>query len=204
MKMGLPMNQEKAFFETVVSATLPGWDVKLQPHMTPGQMDLASYTARIYLVDTSTGWSAAGALQPSGFAGLRAHFDALRLDIGTVTDMAGQAVTQLGRDQPAPGSSEIGKAIELVAAALTGTQTLKIVQASGLDGHWFYIGYRMQDSSTICRPGFFRTGAPGFVVPAALTHYVRQVMAHDMASPTSSVGQMLKRAGGAIIAPEFK
>jgi hypothetical protein len=29
-------------------------------------------------------------------------------------------------------------------------------------------------------------------------------MAHDLARPKSSVGQMLKRAGGAIIAPEFK
>jgi len=198
------MKKERAFFEQLASDALPGWDVKLQPNMTPGQMDLASYTTRIYLVDTSTGWTAAGALQPSGFAGLRAHFEALRLDIGTVTDMAGQAVSQLGRDQPAPGSPDIGKGIELVAAALTGTQTFKTVQASGLDGHWVYIGYRMHDASTICRPGFFRTGAPGFVDPGALTHYVRQVMAHDLTSPTSSVGQMLKRAGGAIIAPEFK
>jgi hypothetical protein len=198
------MKKERAFFEQLAGAALPGWDVKLQPNMTPGQMDLASYTARIYLVDTSTGWTAAGALQPSGFAGLRAHFEALRLDIGTVTDMAGQAVSQLGRDQPAPGSPDIGKGIELVAAALTGTQTFKTVQASGLDGHWVYIGYRMHDASTICRPGFFRTGAPGFVEPGALTHYVRQVMAHDLTSPPSSVSKMLKRAGGAIIAPEFK
>jgi hypothetical protein len=196
------MKKERAFFEQLASTALPGWDMKLQPHMTPGQMDLASYTARIYLVDTSTGWTAAGALQPSGFAGLRAHFDALRL--GNVTDLAGQAVTQLGRDQPAPGSPEIGKAIELVAAALTGTQTFKTVQASGLDGHWIYIGYRMLDASTICRPGFFRTGAPGFVAPEGLAHYVRQVMARDLASTQSAVGQMLRRAGGAIISPEFK
>jgi hypothetical protein len=198
------MKKEQAFFEQMAGTALPGWDVKLQPHMTPGQMDLASYTARIYLVDTSTGWTAAGALQPSGFAGLRAHFDALRLGIDTVTDMAGQALNQLGRDQRAPGSPDIGKAIELVAAALTETQTFKTVQASGLDGHWVYIGYRMHDASTICRPGFFRTGAPGFVAPEGLAHYVRQVMAHDLASPKSSVGQMLKRAGGAIISPEFK
>jgi hypothetical protein len=84
------MKKEQAFFEQMAGTALPGWDVKLQPHMTPGQMDLASYTARIYLVDTSTGWTAAGALQPSGFAGLRAHFAAQRLDIGTVTDMAGR------------------------------------------------------------------------------------------------------------------
>jgi hypothetical protein len=198
------MKKEQAFFEQMAGTALPGWDVKLQPHMTPGQMDLASYTARIYLVDTSTGWTAAGALQPSGFAGLRAHFAALRLGIDKVTDMAGQALNQLGRDQPEPGSPDIGKSIELVAAALTETQTFKTVQASGLDGHWVYIGYRMHDASTICRPGFFRTGAPGFVAPEGLEHYVRQVVAHDLASTKSSVGQMLKRAGGAIISPEFK
>jgi hypothetical protein len=62
----------------------------------------------------------------------------------------------------------------------------------------------MHDASTICRPGFFRTGAPGFVAPEGLEHYVRQVVAHDLASTKSSVGQMLKRAGGAIISPEFK
>ena len=39
---------------------------------------------------------------------------------------------------------------------------------------------------------------------SVLTRYVRQVMAHDLASPQSSVGLMLKRAGGAIIALEFK
>lgn len=198
------MTNEKAFFEQMAGGALPGWDVKLQPNMTPGQMNLASYTARIYLVDTSTGWTAAGALQPSGFAGLRGHFAKQQMDIDTVTDMAGQAVTHLGRTQPAPGSPEIGKGIELVAAALTGTQTFKTVQASGLDGHWIYIGYRMLDASTICRPGFFRTGTAGFVAPEALTHYVRQVMAHDLASPKSSVGQMIKRAGGAIISPTLK
>jgi hypothetical protein len=198
------MKNEKAFFEQMAGGTLPGWAVKLQPHMTPGQMDLASYTARIYVVDTSTGWTAAGALQPSGFAGLREHFAGQQLDIGTVTDMAGQAVTHLGRTQPAPGSPEIGKGIELIAAALTSTQTFKTVQASGLDGHWVYIGYRMLDASTICRPGFFRTGEPGFVAPESLAHYVRQLVAHDLANPQSAVGQMLKRAGGAIIASEFK
>ena len=68
----------------------------------------------------------------------------------------------------------------------------------------FLIGYRMLDASTICRPGFFRTGAPGFVAPEGLAHYVRQVMAHDLASTQSAVGQMLRRAGGAIIPTEFK
>ena len=198
------MKKERAFFEQLAGAALPGWDVKLQANMAPGHMDLASYTARIYLVDTSTGWTAAGTLQPSGFAGLRAHFAALRLDIGTVTDMAGQAVSQLGRDQPAPGSPDIGKGIELVTAALTETQTFKTVQASGLDGHWVYIGYRLHDASTICRPGFFRTGAPGFVDPGALTHYVRQVVAHDLGNTNSVTGQMLKRAGGSILAALYK
>ena len=66
------MKTEHAFFERLANLGQGDWTVKLQPHMVPGQMDLASYTARVYLVDTSTGWTAAGALQPSGFAGRHA------------------------------------------------------------------------------------------------------------------------------------
>ena len=47
-------------------------------------------------------------------------------------------------------------------------------------------------------------GAPGFADPAAITHYVRQVVAHDLGNTKSVTGQMLKRAGGSILAPLYK
>lgn len=198
------MKKEQAFFEQMAGTALPGWDVKLQAHMHPGQMDLASYSARIYLVDTCSGWTAAGVMQPSGFAAIAQAHKAAGLSLDRVTDMAGQCLNQLGRKQPAADSPEVAQGIELVASALTGTQTFKTVKPNGLDGHWIYIAYRMLDGSTICRPGFFRTHEAGFVPPEALAHYVRQVVAHDLGNAQSSVGSMIKRAGGAIIAPEFK
>jgi hypothetical protein len=198
------MKTERAFFERLANLGQADWTVKLQPHMVPGQMDLASYTARVYLVDTSTGWTAAGALQPSGFAAVaRAQKDA-GLTPDQVNDLAGQTISRLGRDQPGADAPEVAQAIQLTAAALAGTQTFKTVQPTGLDGHWIYIGYRMLDASTICRPGFFRTGAPGFADPDAITQFVRQVVAHDLGNAKSVTGQMLKRAGGAILAPQFK
>lgn len=198
------MKTERAFFERLANLGQADWTVKLQPHMVPGQMDLASYTARVYLVDTSTGWTAAGALQPSGFAAVaRAQKDA-GLTPDQVNDLAGQTISRLGRDQPGADAPEVAQAIQLTAAALAGTQTFKTVQPTGLDGHWIYIGYRMLDASTICRPGFFRTGAPGFANPDAITQFVRQVVAHDLGNAKSVTGQMLKRAGGAILAPQFK
>ena len=198
------MKTEHTFFERLANLGQGNWTVKLQPHMVPGQMDLASYTTRVYLIDTSTGWTAAGALQPSGFAGVvKAQRDAgLSLDL--VMDMAGQAISRLGKDQPGADAPEVAQAIQLTAAALASTQTFKTVQPSGLDGHWIYMAYRMLDASTVCRPGFFRTGVPGFAEPAAITHYVRQVVAHDLGSPKSVTGLMLKRAGGSILAPQFK
>lgn len=198
------MKTERAFFERLAKLGQGDWTVKLQPHMVPGQMDLASYTARVYLVDTSTGWTAAGALQPSGFAAAaKAHRDA-GFSSDLVLDLAGQTITRLGRDLPEADAPEVAQALQLAAAALASTQTFKTVQPSGLAGHWVYMAYRMQDASTVCRPGFFRTDAPGFAPPAAITHYVRQVAALDLASPKSVTGQMLKRAGGAIIAPQYK
>lgn len=198
------MKKEHAFFESLANLGQGDWAVKLQPHMVPGQMDLTSYTARVYLVDTSTGWAAAGALQPSGFAAVVKAQRNAGLSLDQVMDMAGQAITQLGREQPGADAPEVAQAIQLTAAALAGTQTFKTVKPSGLDGHWLYIGYRMLDASTICRPGFFRTGEPGFADPAAITHYVRQVVAHDLGNTKSVTGQMLKRAGGAILAPQYK
>jgi hypothetical protein len=198
------MNNEHSFFEALAGTTLPGWDVKLQAHMQPGQMDLASYSARVYLVATSTGWTAAGAMQPSGFAAIaQSHKDA-GLTVERVTDMAGHCLNKLGREQPEANSPDVALGIELIASALTSTQTFEAVKPTGLEGHWVYIGYQMLDSSTICRPGFFRTHEAGFVPPEALTHYVRQVVANDMGNAQSSVGRMIKRAGGAIISPQYK
>lgn len=199
------MNREERFFERLAGIALPGWDVKLQPHMKPGQMDLASYDAHIYVLDTSTGWTGAGAMQASGFAAAARLPAETGLTLENVTDMAGKAITMLGRDQPDAGAPDLAQCLQLTAAALTGTQTFDQVRATAdLSGHWVYVAYRMHDASTIARPVFFRSRSTGFVPVDALYQVVRQVVSQDSKSTSSAVGRMLRRAGGAILDARFK
>ena len=198
------MNHEKDFFERLAGTALPGWDVKLQPHMQPGQMDLASYDAYIYVVDTSTGWTGAGAMQTSGFAAAARLPAETGLTLENVTDLAARSITMLGRDQPAADAPDLIQCIQLTAAALTGTQTFEQVRASAdLSGHWAYVAYRMLDASTIARPVFFRSRSTGFLPMDALYQVVRQIVSQDGRSSNSAVGRMLKRAGGPILDRKF-
>ena len=198
------MQNERTFFERLTSTALPGWDVKLQPHLQPGQMDLASYDVHIYVVDTSTGWTAAGAMQTSGFAAAARIPAETGLTLENVTDMAAKSITALGREQPAADAPDLVQCIQLTAAALTGTQTFDQVRASAdLSGHWVYVAYRMHDASTIARPVFFRTKAPGFLPVEGLYQVVRQIVSQDGRSSGSTVGRMLKRAGGPILDRKF-
>ena len=163
------MQSERTFFERLAGASQPDWDIKLQPHMQPGQLDLASYSALIYVVDTSTGWTSAGAMQPDSFAAAaKAHAD-LGLSAEAIAELAGQTIARLGREQPAADAPDVAKCIQAVAAALTATQTFAQVRTSGdLSGHWVFLAYRMHDASTITRPVFFRTGSSDFLPTAAL------------------------------------
>lgn len=198
------MQHEKDFFERMTATALPGWDIKLQPHLQPGQMDLTSYDVHIYVVDTSTGWTGAGAMQTSGFAAAARLPAEIGLSLGDVTDLAGKSITVLGGVQPVAGAPDLAQCIQLTAAALTGTQTFEQVRASAdLSGHWVYVAYRMHDASTIARPVFFRSKTPGFIPAEALYQVVRQIVSQDGRSSNSAVGRMLKRAGGPILDAKF-
>lgn len=64
------MNQsthEQKFFEALIGFSSPGWNIKLQNHLQPGQMDLGSMRVRVYVVDTSTEWMAAAAMERTAF-----------------------------------------------------------------------------------------------------------------------------------------
>lgn len=198
------MNAEHHFFKHLAETTLPGWDIRLQPHMQPGSMDLASYDARIYVVDTSTGWTASGVMKASSFKDAGQTPARLKLSMDQVKDLAASSITRLGCEQAEADAPEVARCIELTAAALTGTHTFDQVHASAdLSGHWIYIAYRMHDASTVARPVFFRTEATGVLPPEAIAQVVRQVVAQDNSARSSHVGQMIRRAGGAILSKQF-
>ncbi len=197
------MKQEKTFFETMAGALSPGWTVKLQRHLQPGQMDLGRYQVRLYLVDSSNGWTAAAAMAPEGFAEASQNVAAAGLTSTAVLDAAGEAIAQLSRRQAGAGNDELKQGFQLVAAALTSTQTFKAVPPDRRNGHWLYLAYRGHDASTICRPVFFGAPEAGFCSPEVLTQMARQVIAHDL-RPGTSVADQLRRAGGALIAPGYR
>ena len=57
-------------------------------------------------------------------------------------DTAGQAIAHLSRREAVAGDAELQQGFQLVAAALTGTQTFKTVPAHARAGHWLYLAYR--------------------------------------------------------------
>ena len=83
------MKQEKTFFETMAGSLSPGWTVKLQSHLQPGQMDLGRFQVRLYLVDTSNGWTAAAAMAPGGFEEARRNVAAAGLTPSRYTHLVG-------------------------------------------------------------------------------------------------------------------
>lgn len=166
-------------------------------------MDLARYGVRLYLVDTRNGWTAAAGMTPEDFEAARQHTNATGMTLTKVLDSAGQAIAHLSRREAVAGDAEMRQGFQLVAAALTGTQTFKAVPPDRRAGHWLYLAYRGRDASTTCRPVFFSAQEAGFCPLEVLTRMVRQVNAHDL-QPGTAVADSLRKAGGAIIAPGYR
>lgn len=202
------MVQEQSFFSRCLEQLSPGWSITLDPAAQPGSLDLAGRTARLYLIDSSTSWTTAGAFAPAVFAVAAAAATAAALRGSSLADAAGQMLSRLS-SAGATSGADVSRCLQLVAAALANTQTFAMVQAqgAGLAGHWVYLAYRAHDASVICRPLFFRSGAAcdsaGFAPPHMLMSLVRQAVAHDTRAPSSAVGKLLRRSGGAILAPAF-
>lgn len=197
------MKHENAFFTRLIEQLSPGWNVQLQPHLEPGRLDLGRYQARIYLIDTSSGWTAAAAMAPESFEEARRSAAKAKLSQTRLLDAAGQAVAHQSRRQAEADDPELTACFQLVAAALTGTQTFQAVKANGLAGHWLYLAYRGHDASITCRPMYFSAAEPGFCSPETLEQITRQIIAHDL-RPGSNVANTLRQSGGAVIAPAYR
>jgi hypothetical protein len=201
---GIDMKAERSFFESLAETASPGWTVRLEAHMEPGGMALAAMGVRLYLVDTSSGWVGAGALSAWDFEVAHLAARELRRKRIRVEDMAGQQLGSLGASRPEAGAPELMQTINLAVLAISLTESYKKVLPLGLDGHWFYIGYRGHDASMVCRPVFVM-GQPGQFMPEGeITGLVRQVVAMDLGNPASSVSIQLKGAGGPLLASMYR
>ena len=126
------MKQEKTFFETMAGSLSPGWTVKLQSHLQPGRMDLGRFQVRLYLVDTSNGLDGGGPPWHRRLRGGTPQRGYRRAE----PDRCARCRWPGDRPaEPAPGRRRRCRAqqgFQLVAAALTGTQTFKAVPPGGV------------------------------------------------------------------------
>lgn len=199
------MTHEHRFFESCAAAFSPDWCVKLNDKLAPGTLNLASYTARLYLVDTLNGWTAGGAFAPADFGLVAKAATEAGLDRETVANAAGNLLAEISQ-AVVQDSARVDRCLLLVTAALTATKCFQVVagQGRGLAGHWVYLAYHGRDNTVTCRPIFFNATAPGFITPVALVGLLRHVVLQDTNTPGGAVAQMLRQAGGAVLAPAFR
>ncbi len=199
------MKHEHRFFESCAAALSPDWCVKLNDKLTPGAINLASYTARLYLVDTLNGWTIGGAFAPSDFGLAAKSAKEAGFDREAVANAAGNLLAELSQSVE-QDSARVDQCLQLVAAALTSTKCFQAVteQGRGLAGHWVYLAYHGRDKTVTCRPVYLNADTPGFIQTDALMALLRQVVKQDTCAPGGAVARMLRRAGGAILAPAFR
>lgn len=198
------MNNEKKLFEQALSAASGDWDIRLEPHMEPGSFELSKYISRLYVVDTSTGWIGAGAIEPKEFDaaikwakknGLTQDDCAQRLSIKTL---------ELGEKKLVAGDASIADCLQLMAATMAKSKSFELAKSKSLDAHFLYVTYRMKDGSAICRPFIFSTQTQGFCPSVELQEALRYVISLDLGSSSTEVGRLIKKSGGPILCDDFR
>lgn len=160
---------------------------------------------RVYVVDTSTEWMAAAAMERTAFEISKSQAKAIGMSPLDVADAAGQSISRLGKIQPTADDPYVVSCIQLTVAAISHTSTFQLVQPKGVDGHWLYLTYRMMDASTVARPVYLNPPAQsGFLSAAMLRAVIQKVVAQDTRQENAVVYQELRHGGGALIAPAFK
>lgn len=197
------MKQEKSFFERMASQASGGWDIHFSEHLSPGELHLGRFQARLYLVDTSNGWTAAGAMAAQNFEDARQMAMTTGLSQSNLLDMAGHVIAQLSKRRATSSDPDMIPAIQLIAATLTGSKTYQMVPPDQRGGHWASVVYQGKDGSIISRPVYFAGDKPGLCSPEQLEQMTRQVVAHDM-RPGTAVYEAMRKAGGVRLAAELR
>jgi hypothetical protein len=183
------MKNENNFFKALEHVDKSDWKVKFQDGIPLAEM--GAYTACIYLLDSSSGWIGAGCIKPEDFGSIAALYKSYDLDQEQISDMVGQAILALGENRSTNEDPMLAQAVQLAAAAFTGTQTFALASKKTLAGHWIYLTYKVRNGSILTRPIYFNSLSPGFIKNK------------DLLSAESSVGRALASGGGADISPIF-
>lgn len=199
------MKSEYQFWNDTMQSLNPGWCVSIDPRFPAGGGRLASYDAFVYVVDTSTGWLAAGALSSCEMLRAAAHA-AASTDMPTLvrTGAAGM-IANLGEGRPEAGSQAAQQAVMMGVVVVTQSSVFEKVLAAcngQPSGHWFYLVYRLRNGDLLGRAVYGRQAAQALVSQDRCRLTVLQAIQLDR-NPASNVGRSIAEGGGLVLAPEF-
>ncbi|MDF2461952.1 MAG: hypothetical protein K0Q43_187 [Ramlibacter sp.] len=200
------MNNEQKFWRSLLHARSPYWKL----HIQAGDRieGLAEYDVAIYVVDTSTGWTAAGMLKTPEFQHIAQAVGQAAKSMRKIRGGLSAGIWQvLGEaPQPAASSPEAHEALVSACADMALTKTFVQVkqQTGGVAGHWVYLVYRLQSGERIGRPVFFGRPQMGLIDQNDLEFSICKIIALDT-DPASqaSVARDLRAGGGPILCDTF-
>lgn len=191
------MNNEDKFWASVATMTMaPAWHIE-----TPPGAQQATYDLYVYVVDASTGWMTAGAINWQDMLDIRQSGSTP--DVDTLQCAAADMILIAGKEQTTYESPQAQASLTIAIAAMAMSPTFKAITPGGVGGHWLYIAYKLADHTSTASCVFFRQPTPGLVPAQSLERLIKQVIEQDTSNPHSPVGQFIAERGGAILAPEY-
>ncbi len=176
---------------------------------------IASLTAAVYLIDTSSSWRMAGLIDPRCMPQMQEQVRQGSLDADRITMAASWCILDHCKPDPEPSQAipdeakvanqVANRAIELAVAALVQTRCYELAKSgpTGLNGHWLYLVYRMRDGTAIARPAMLPARQIGLSLlePATLESCIERIIEADTSASlaTSSIARRLHECGGAIL-----
>lgn len=198
------MNAERKFWETVLSAANPTWDVQVDPSLSPGTF--SKQEVRVYVVDATHGWMSAGCVSTEEMARVATFLSGRGEERSRLPAEAPGFIHDRAGHRPQPTAADVEQVISMALCALTQTRTFSQVQLmqGKLAGHWLYVVYRLRDDTVMGRPVFF-VGEPmtGFLAADAIKSAVRQVLRADLES-NRHVAEMVRQGGGQVLAQTYQ
>lgn len=203
-KRDVDVNNESKFFREILETMNPGWRLKLHNNEGSCPGSYSDLTVRAYIVDTSSEWILSSAMS-------EANLQMLVKDIPTDCGLGKEAVggfsnlAEFCSDRNITAESDDAAHASTVAMlTMTTTATYKRVKETtgSYAGHWFYIMYRLKNSSVITRPVYFNNHRQGLMGPEEIKSVVRDVVRKDLGQQTS-IGVTIQKGGGCRLARHY-
>jgi hypothetical protein len=158
----------------------------------------------VYAFDTGAGWLASGGMSSGEVQRAAAATNAAPLEIRSAApNAAAHCISDAADAGSSYDSQRAREALSFTLIAITQTQTFAAAHETRAPGrrlHWVYVVYRMRDGSRVGRPACVGAQQEGLFDPEGLADLITRIVAADTApGSSSSVSQLLRRYGGAVL-----